>query len=158
MRWVMVITLLIISNDVFGQRYTSEELDLLVKEGQIVENLLTKERYEVILIGKYEELQELLAQMQKPIDDYYEENGGMRGSSYSYPMPGLGRDRTDIITGQVLEDDDEKWSLRTDIWMFLYSEKTEKIGSIAYIRPHRAVRIDEICYKFKNVSVDVCNE
>ena len=156
MKWVMLFTLLIISSDVFGQRYTSEELDLLVKEGQIVENLLTKERYEVILIGKYEELQELLEQMKEPIDNYYEENGGMNGSSYNYPIPALGRDRTDIVTGQVLEDDDEKWSLRTDIWMFLYSEKTEPLGSVAYYRPHRAVRIDEICYKFKNVSFDVC--
>jgi len=155
----MVITLLIISSDVFGQRYTSEELELLVKEGHIVENLLTKERYEVILIGKYEELQELLEQMKEPVNKYYEENGGSRGSSYNYPIPGLANDdRVDIITGEITEIDDEKWNLRTDNWLFLYSEKIEEISFVGFIRPHRAIRVDEICYKYINVSIDVCNE
>ena len=155
MRWVMVITLLIISSDVFGQfaqqeqRYTNEELKLLVKEGQVVENLLLQKRHYVLFVGDLEQIYNKVEQTNKEYELIYLEEG--IGDVYSFSeLPEYVIDTTFF---RVLTN-----NYGDTLFMGLAGE-TEWVNADSVYRNKIELNfISTICYEWRNVSVDVCNE
>jgi len=155
MRWVMVITLLIISSDVFGQyahfgqRYTIEEQKLLVKERQVVEDLLLQKRFYVLFVGDLKQISNKVEQTNKETELIYLNQD--LGDVYSFSLfPEYVFDLT------FYNDFIGKWG--DNLFMAIEGETEWVDADSVYQNEIELIYVSTICYEWSNVSVDVCNE
>ena len=142
---IVLLVLFFYSDFAVGQRYTSSELKLLVKKGQVVEDLLKQERYLVIFVGDIESIVDEIEQTNKQYKDMYEEAGLDIYSNRGLPELVLDLRYWDDITDN-------------DLFMGLKTETSWNKDESKYQLDVEIMFLDEICYSYINVSVDVCNE
>lgn len=141
---IVLLVLFFYSDFAVGQRYTSSELKLLVKKGQVVEDLLEQERYLVIFVGDIESIVDDVEQTNKQYKDVYEEAGVDVYSIRSLPELVL-----DYTWDDITDD---------DLFMALKLKTSWNSDESKYQLDIGVMYVDEICYGYINVSVDVCNE
>lgn len=142
-----IITLLLIfvsfsTSEIYSQWHSSSAYNDLVKEYQVVEDLMGMDRYVVEFIGDQSSIQSIVDELNRKNEEWY--GGGTKYNYRSRPYHKIEFFRKDGMK-------EEYMYLAENI---IKQERVDGMGEI-YVKEIKAVSVDYVGYLFKNVSV--CN-